>query len=99
MNIQTSADQRTIRVTDFPTNGELTIEQATELGRDLWDAVRQCGYEIKMTVDVPRHIPTDTQVETATVRVAHIRRANQDRPWNDLRTNKELVMRVLEACL
>lgn len=99
MNIQISNDQRAIRVVDLPANGELTIEQATELGRDLWDAVRQCGYELKMTVDVPRHVPTDIQVETAAVRVAHIRRAAQDRPWNDARTNRELVMRVLEACL
>lgn len=79
---------------------ELSISESVQLARDLMDAVTQCGFELKMTVDVPRHQPTDMQIATAITRVGHLRRdLDGQAPWNDVKTNTEIVMRVLGACL
>lgn len=98
MNIQISNDRQILRVVGFPSSGELTLPDAIQLARDLIDATTQCGYEVKMTVDAPKYQPTDDQIRTAIHRVGHLRR-NLNAPWNDVRTNTELVARVLGACL
>ena len=100
MNIQISNDRKVLRVVAFPESGELTMQEAISLVRDLIDATTQCGYEVKMTVDVPRHKPTVDQIRTAVHRVGHLRKSLENNvPWNDTKVNTELVMRVLEACL
>ena len=99
INIQIRADKQAIRVS-LPASGELNMEQAIGLARDLIDAVTQCGHEVKMNVEVPRHQPTDLQLATAVQRVAHLRKTlDQTAPWNDAKVNTELVSRVLQACL
>lgn len=99
MKVQIHDTKQALRVVDLPEL--LTIEQATTLVGDLVQAVGQCGYEVKMTVDVPRHVPTDTQVAAAVARVAHIRKSfeSQNDAWNNERLNREIVIRVLEMCL
>ena len=78
----------------------LTPQAAIDLARDLIDAVTQRGFEVKMTVDVPRHQPTPAQIAHAVVRVGHLRKTlDGSAPWNSDKVNRELVMRVLEACL
>ena len=98
MNIQISNDRKALRLTDVPEDRELAMSEAVQLARDLIDAVTQCGFEVKMTVDVPRHQPSVDQIRTAVHRVGHLRKS-LTAPWNDMKTNTELVMRVLEACL
>jgi hypothetical protein len=97
MKVQIHDTKQALRVLDLPEL--LTIEQATALIGDLVDAVTQCGFEVKLTVDVPRHVPTDAQVSAAVRRVAHIRKTLEPAAWNDERLNRELVVRVLEQCL
>lgn len=97
MTVQIRGDQQALRVD--PPVVELDMAQAVQLARDLIDAVTQCGYEVKMNVEVPRHVPTDVQIEHAIVRVGHLRRAAAERRWNDTKTNTEIVRRVLELCL
>lgn len=99
MNIQIRNDRQAIRV-DLPASGELNMEDAVTLARDLIDAVTQCGHQVKMDVEVPRHQPSDLQIATAIQRVAHLRKTlDQQAAWNDVKVNSELVMRVLGACL
>lgn len=99
IHIQIRADKQVIRV-NLPASGELNMEQAIGLARDLIDAVTQCGHEVKMNVEVPRHQPTDVQLMTAIQRVAHLRKSlDQQAAWNDDKVNTELVTRVLQACL
>lgn len=97
MTVQIHDTKQLLRVD--PPAVELKIEDAVQLARDLIDAVTQCGFEVKMDVEVPRHVPTEAQITHAVARVSHIRKSYTDRPWNDERVNRELVMRVLEACL
>jgi hypothetical protein len=79
---------------------EINMADAVQLARDLIDAVTQCGHEVKITVDVPRHQPTDMQIATAITRIGHLRKTLDGRaPWNDVKANQEFVMRVLEVCL
>ena len=99
MIVQVHDTKQALRIT-LPSDGVLTMQDSIQLARDLIDAVTQCGYEVKMTVDVPRHQPTNLQIATAIARVGHIRKAlDQSAPWNDVKVNTEIVMRVLEACL
>lgn len=99
MNIQIRSDKQAVRVT-LPAAGELTIPEAAQLARDLIDAATQCGYEVKMTVEVPRHQPTPQQIAVAIRRVGFIRRElDQSAPWDDVKVNQDIVMRVLAACL
>lgn len=98
MIVQISNDRKVLRVVGFPETGEVTMQEAIQLARDLIDAVTQCGFEVKMTVDVPRPQPSVDQIRTAVHRVGHLRKS-LTAPWNDTKTNTELVMRVLEACL
>lgn len=83
------------------TNGssvvELNVPDAIQLARDLIDAANQMGFTVGITVE--RKPPTEQQLETAVQRVAHIRRHYASAAWNHERTNREIVMRVLEACL
>lgn len=97
MNVQIHDNVLALRVVDMPEI--LDMQSAVQLARDLIDAVTQCGHEVKLNVEVPRHQPTDMQLATAITRVAHIRRASQDKPWNDTPVNADIVNRVLEACL
>lgn len=97
MTVQIRGDQQALRVD--PPVAELDMPQAVQLARDLIDAVTQCGHQVKMDVEVPRHVPTDAQIAQAIVRVGHLRRTALERAWNDQKTNTEIVMRVLEACL
>ena len=97
MTVQIRSDKLAIRVD--PPITELDFKSAVDLARDLIDAVTQCGYEVKMDVEVPRRQPTDAQLAQALHRVGHIRRTGLERAWNDQRTNMEIVARVLEACL
>lgn len=77
----------------------VTPQVAIDLARDLIDAVTQCGFEVKMTVEVPRTPPTQDQINRAVIRVGHLRRDIEHKaPWHDTKANTELVMRVLEAC-
>ena len=100
MMVQIHETKQAIRIQSEAADGDyLDMQSAIKLARDLIDAVTQCGYEVKMNVEVPRHQPTQMQLVAAVARVSHIRRANQDRPWNDQHTNTDIVMRVLEACL
>ena len=96
-----SEDKKSICVQDMQVqpDGTITIEEAAALANGLVDAIQQCDRELKITVQVPKHQPTQAQLIAAVARVSHIRRSMQDRPWNDVKTNTELVMRVLEACL
>lgn len=96
--VQIRNDKAALKVT-LPPTGELDMPAAIQLARDLIDAVTQCGFEVKMNVEVPRHQPTDQQLTTAVVRVGHIRRAAPQAAWNDPKVNAEIVMRVVEACL
>lgn len=98
MTVQIRDDKKALRVT-LPPTGEVDMPAAIQLARDLIDAVTQCGYEVKMNVEVPRHQPTDQQLATAVVRVGHIRRNAIHAAWNDGKVNSEIVMRVVEACL
>lgn len=97
MIIQIRDDKQALRVT-LPAP-EITMPEAIELARDLIDAVTQCGFEVKMNVEVPRHQPTDQQLALAVTRVGHIRRNAQQAQWHDGKVNSEIVMRVVEACL
>lgn len=97
MTVQIRDDKQALRVT-LPAP-EITMAEAIELARDLIDAVTQCGFEVKMNVEVPRHQPTDHQLALAVTRVGHIRRNAQHARWDDGKTNSEIVMRVVEACL
>ena len=98
MTVQIRDDKAALRVT-LPPSGELNMPAAIQLARDLIDAVTQCGFEVKMNVEVPRTQVTDTQLTTAAVRVGHIRRNAAQAAWNDSKVNAEIVMRVVEACL
>ena len=98
MTGQIRDDTKAIRVSVPPT-GELDMPAAVELARDLIDAVTQCGFEVKMNVEVPRHQPTDMQLALAVTRVGHIRRNAAQARWDDGKVNSEIVMRVVEACL
>ena len=98
VKVQIRGDQQAIRVA-MPKSGELNIEDSVALARDLIDAVTQCGHEVKMDVQVARHQPTDTEIATAVHRVSHLRKTFDATPWNDVKANTELVMRVIEACL
>jgi hypothetical protein len=98
MIIQLRSDKKAIRV-DVEGQTDFSLEDATQLARDLIDAVTQCGAEVKIDVEVPRYKPSDHQVTVAIHRVGQLRKALSDRPWNDVRANTELVHRVLEACL
>jgi hypothetical protein len=98
MTVQIRNDKQALRV-ELPASGEVDMPKAIELARDLIDAVTQCGFEVKMNVEVPRHKPSDIQIATAIQRVGHLRKNMVDKPWNDVGTNTELVRRVLEACL
>jgi hypothetical protein len=98
MTVQIRGDKRALRV-ELPASGELDMPAAIQLARDLIDAVTQCGFEVKMNVEVPRHAPTDQQLATAVVRVGHIRRNAMQARWDDGKVNSEIVMRVVEACL
>lgn len=99
MKVQIRGDKAAIRV-ELPPDGELSMEEAVQLARDLIDAVTQCGHQVKLDVEVPRHQPTDVQLQTAIQRVAHLRKSlDGNAPWNDVKVNSELVMRVLGACL
>lgn len=98
MTVQIRDDKAALRVT-LPPTGELDMPTAVQLARDLIDAVTQCGFEVKMNVEVPRTKITDTQLTTAAVRVGHIRRNAAQAAWNDSKVNAEIVMRVVEACL
>lgn len=95
MNVQIRNDKQRIRAG----NDELDMEQAVQLARDLIDAVTQCGHEVKMNVEVPKHQPSDAQLRTAITRVAHLRRTYADREWTDDTVNRTLVEHVLKACL
>lgn len=98
IRVQIRDDRQAVRI-DLPDDGALTMAEAVQLARDLIDAVTQCGHEVKMTVDVPRHRPSDAQIAVAVARIGHLRRSMDAKPWNDARTNQEFVQRVLEACL
>ena len=99
MKVQIRGDKQAVRV-ELPPDGELSVQEAIDLARDLIDAVTQCGHQVKMNVEVPRHQPTDLQLQTAIQRVAHLRKSlDQQAAWNDLKVNTELVTRVLAACL
>jgi len=98
VTVQIRDDKKALRVS-IPPTGELDMPAAIELARDLIDAVTQCGFEVKMNVEVPRHQPTDMQLALAVTRVGHIRRNAQHAKWDDGKTNSEIVMRVVEACL
>lgn len=98
MTVQIRDDKAALRVT-LPPTGELDMPAAIQLARDLIDAVTQCGFEVKMNVEVPRHTPTDQQLALAVTRVGHIRRNAMQAAWNDGKVNSEIVMRVVEACL
>jgi hypothetical protein len=97
VTVQIRGDNQALRL-DPPVT-ELTMAEAIDLARDLIDAVTQCGFEVKMDVEVKRHTPTDQQLQTALRRVWHVRKAAQEQAWPDERLNQELVSRVLEACL
>jgi hypothetical protein len=96
--VQLRSDKLAVRI-DVPPTGELDPPAAIQLARDLIDAVTQCGFEVKMNVEVPRHQPTDQQLALAVTRVGHIRRNAQQARWDDGKVNSEIVMRVIEACL
>ena len=98
MTVQTRDDKKAIRVS-IPPTGELDMPAAIELARDLIDAVTQCGFEVKMHVEVPRPQPTEMQLALAVTRVGHIRRNAAQARWDDGKVNSEIVMRVVEACL
>ena len=97
MTVQIRSDKLAIRLN--PPVAELDFKEAVDLARDLIDAVTQCGYEVKLNVEVPRRAPTDAQLAQALHRVGHIRRTALERAWNDQQTNMEIVARVVEACL
>lgn len=98
MTVQIREDKQAFRVT-LPPTGEIDAPAAIELARDLIDAVTQCGFEVKMSVEVPRAQPTDAQLALAVTRVGHIRRNAQHARWDEGKVNSEIVMRVVEACL
>ncbi|MEK9725792.1 MAG: hypothetical protein VW405_20230 [Rhodospirillaceae bacterium] len=97
MSLQIRSDNQALRLE--PPVADLTIPEAVTLARDLIDAVTQCGHEVKMNVEIPRHVPTEMQINAAVTRVGHLRRTAAERAWHDDRTNREIVARVLEACL
>ena len=101
MKVFPREDKEAICVIEMELNpdGSLSLKEANALYNGLCNAIRECGFEIKLTVEVPRHIPTEEQLNTAVHRVAHLRKSFDSTPWNDLRANRELVRRVLEACL
>ena len=99
MNIQLRGDKAAMRVNGLPDGNELTISEATDLINHLAAGVRECGHELKIEVEVPRHKIKPAQLEAAVIRVGHLRRQFENRPWNDGKVNAEIVQRVLEACL
>jgi hypothetical protein len=41
----------------------------------------------------------EQKLTDAAARVIHLRKAHQDKPWNDQYAAQDIVMRVLETCL
>lgn len=95
MNVDLSDDRQHVTVTGMVTlpDGSITLFEAADLLQGLIAALNEAG--VARTVwKVPEQKLTD-----AANRVIHMRKAHQDKAWNDRYVAQDIVMRVLEACL
>ena len=96
MKVQIRDDNKVV-LDDLPERREFVFDppEAVRFAQSVIEAACRCGYVVRVEAQVRE--PTDLQIAAAINRVGHMRRAAEDKPWNDVKVNSDIVMRVLEA--
>lgn len=95
MNVVLTEDRQRVMVTELEPlpDGSITLFEAADLLQGLIAALNDAGVA-RTAWKVP-----EQKLSDAASRVTHLRKAHQDKPWNDKYAAQDIVMRVLEACL
>lgn len=95
MNVALTEDRQHVIVADLTPlpDGSITLFDAADLLQGLITALNEAGVA-RTAWKVP-----EQKLADAANRVVHLRRAHQDKAWNDKYVAQDIVMRVLEACL